>query len=141
MGSVELPMVVVEPVVGEPGSAVPVEVLMVVVEAVVHELGAAVQAVAPIVAEQPMVDELGAATGTAVTVLDTMEPTVAPTVAELAEVAETTRSIHCCGRGCRWRYRPRLGRADGVIVRCCARSWLNGPARSRMPRHNGAVRS
>jgi hypothetical protein len=41
------------------------------------------------------VDELGAATGTALRVLDTMEPTVAPTVAELAGVAKTIRSIHC----------------------------------------------
>ena len=87
-------MVVVKPVLGELGSAVPVEVLMVVVKAVVHELGAAVQAVAPIVVEQPVVDELGAATGAALRVLDTMEPTVAPTVAELAEVAKTIRSIH-----------------------------------------------
>ena len=68
---------------------------MVVVNAVVDELGAAVQAVVPIVVKQPMVDELGAATGAALRVLDTMEPTVAPTVAELAEVAKTIRSIHC----------------------------------------------
>jgi len=70
---------------------------MVVVNAVVDELGAAVQAVVPIVVEQPAVDayELGAATGAALRVLDTMEPTVAPTVAELAEVAKTIRSIHC----------------------------------------------
>ena len=72
---------------------------MVVVNAVVDELGAAVQAVVPIVVKQPMVDELGAATGAALRVLDTMEPTVPPTVAELAEVAKTIRSIHCCGRG------------------------------------------
>ena len=67
---------------------------MVVVEAVVGELGAAVQPVVPIVVEQPVVDELGAATGAAVTVLDTVEPTVAPTLAQLAGVANTIRSIH-----------------------------------------------
>jgi hypothetical protein len=67
---------------------------MVEVNAVVDELGAAVQAVVPIVVEQPVVDELGAATETAVTVLDTVVTTVAPTVAQLAAVANRIRSIH-----------------------------------------------